>query len=106
MLKSIDTLRDWIDYRSIEKQFTDLRLHALFKTLEADPPSDQLDEIVRKSLLQEWIDWIFAKELILGQFRYVEHERLIKEFRALDKQQWYLGPPMRNAQRGQIQAAP
>lgn len=93
MIGSIDTLRDWIDYRNIEKQFADLRLHALFRALETHSVrSDELGAVVRKSLLQEWIDWLFAKEPLLGQFRYVEHERLINEFRELDTQQWRLGP--------------
>jgi very-short-patch-repair endonuclease/DNA polymerase III delta prime subunit len=93
MIEFIDSLRDWIDYRNIEKQFADLRLHALFKALENRPGrSDELDAIVRKSLLQEWIDWLFAKEPLLGQFRCMEHERLISEFRELDTEQWKLGP--------------
>jgi len=93
LIESIDALRDWIDYRNIERQFADLRLHALFRALEACyVRSDELGAVVRKSLLQEWLDWLFAKEPLLGQFRHVEHERLVNEFRELDAQQWKLGP--------------
>ena len=94
MIQSIETLRDWVDYKNIERQFTGLKLLALFRALENHSVrTDELEPIVRKSLLQGWIDWLFSKEQLLGQFRCTEHERLIDEFRDLDNEQWKLGPP-------------
>jgi len=93
MLQRIDSLRDWVDYRNIEKDFAEMTLHDLFARLvrlQVNP--SQLPMVVRKSLLQDWVDWLFAKEPVLGQFRCTQHEQLVEEFRDLDRMHWRLGP--------------
>jgi very-short-patch-repair endonuclease len=93
MLQRIDSLRDWIDYKNIEKDFAEMTLHDLFARLvrlQVNP--SQLPMVVRKSLLQDWVDWLLAKEPVLGQFRCTQHEQLVEEFRDLDRMHWRLGP--------------
>ena len=93
MLQRIDSLRDWIDYRNIEKEFAGMTMHDLFAgliRLSVNP--NELPMVIRKSLLQDWADWLFAKETVLGQFRSTQHEQLVEEFRELDRMHWRLGP--------------
>jgi len=92
MLERIDALRDWVDYRGLEKDFSAVGLGMFLKNLikSSAEPRD-LPNIVRRSLLQVWLDWLFGKEQALGQFRGQHHEQLIEEFRKLDRKHWELG---------------
>jgi very-short-patch-repair endonuclease/DNA polymerase III delta prime subunit len=93
MLERLDSLRDWLDYKKIEQNFAETGLKDLFEGLiNLQVNAEELTLIVRKSFLQNWIDWLFSKESVLGQFRSTQHENIVKEFRELDRMQWQLGP--------------
>jgi very-short-patch-repair endonuclease/DNA polymerase III delta prime subunit len=93
MMQRLDSLRDWLDYKGIERDFTGLGRKELFDGLiNLRVNADELPIVVRKSFLQNWIDWLFSKEPILGQFRSTQHEQVASEFRELDRLQWKLGP--------------
>jgi len=92
MLERVDALRDWVDYRALERDFSRTGLGIFLRNLikSSCEPKD-LPSIVRRSLLQVWLDWLFGKEPTLGQFRGQHHEQLIEEFRKLDRKHWELG---------------
>ncbi len=93
MLQRLDSLRDWLDYKTIEKDFVNADRKELFDgliNLRINP--EELPSVVRKSFLQNWIDWLFSKEAVLGQFRSTQHVHIAEEFRELDRMQWKLGP--------------
>jgi very-short-patch-repair endonuclease len=93
LLQRIDSLRDWLDYKKVEQEFAKVGLKDLFEGLiglQINP--EELALVVHKSLLQNWMDWLFSKEPVLGQFRSIQHEQIAEEFRELDRMQWKLGP--------------
>ncbi|MCC5878077.1 MAG: DUF4011 domain-containing protein [Candidatus Sumerlaeia bacterium] len=47
---------------------------------------------VTRTLLQGWLDHVYSEEPILARFRQDEHQRLIDEFRELDRRILHLGP--------------
>lgn len=93
MGRRIDEIRDWIDYKTVESDFqiADLqKLHAEIINRPALQPGE-LPDVVRRALLQAWIDWLFKEEPALGRFRAQNHERLIAEFQELDRKHCQLG---------------
>lgn len=92
MTDRVEEIRDWIDYRSLEKDFIEAGLNQLKLDCEkqSDLRSEQLGGIARRSLLSAWIDALFNKEPVLGRFRAQDHESLITEFRHLDRRQFEL----------------
>lgn len=94
MLDQIETLRDWIDFKTLEDNFRDQQLDGLFANLlsrASSIPVADVPNAVRLSLLQAWLNWVFADDPCLGSFRGENHERLISEFRELDKKHWGQG---------------
>jgi very-short-patch-repair endonuclease len=86
MVARIDDLRDWVDYRTVEKEYERAGFHGLHNQLikQSEIAAEQIPRIVRRALLHKWLDWVFATEHALGQFRTEDHEELIREFRDLD----------------------
>ena len=80
-------LSDWIDWQTLAKRFEHLGLAAFWADLQAVRPSaDQLVNTLVKAALTSWVDRIFQDDPILGGFRRQEHERVLDEFRELDRQ--------------------
>jgi very-short-patch-repair endonuclease len=94
MLKQLDALRDWIDYKALEAEFHQQGLGELLANLVSKAtlvrPED-VPKVVRRSLLQAWLNWVFAQDPSLGGFRGDNHERLIAEFQQLDRKHWEQG---------------
>ena len=91
MLNQIEALRDWIDFKALEDNFRDLELDGLFAHLlsrASSIPGGDVPNAVRVSLFQAWLNWVFADDPCLGSFRGENHERLVSEFRELDKKYW------------------
>lgn len=89
-----ETLRDWIDYKVLSEEFREQGLADLVANLisRASSVSDQeVPGVVRRALLQAWLNWVFGDDSCLGAFRGENHERLISEFRELDKKHWEQG---------------
>jgi hypothetical protein len=88
-----EELRDWIDFKTIKREFAaaDLGDYCdLLLGLKSTDPSC-LSGIVRRSLLSAWLSKVTADEPALAQFRGHDHDTLIAEFRALDKKHKDLG---------------
>lgn len=79
MLKRIDALRDWVDYTNLRDDFQTAGMSTLFENLinPSFKPKNLID-IAQRSLLEVWLDWVFGKEQVLGQFRGQNHEQLIR----------------------------
>jgi very-short-patch-repair endonuclease len=94
MLQEIEALRDWVDFRALGGSFQDSELGGFFENLTSKGLSvraDDLPNVLRKSLLQAWLNRVFADDVCLGGFRGENHERLISEFRELDRKHWEQG---------------
>jgi very-short-patch-repair endonuclease len=94
MVDQIDALRDWIDFKALEADFGEQGFRELFASLLSRAAllrADDAPKAVRRSLLQAWLNWVFAQDSSLGTFRGENHERLIAEFRELDKKHWEQG---------------
>ncbi len=94
MLDQMEALRDWIDFKALEADLREQGLGELFANLIARADSLHAGDVpkaVRRSLLQAWLNWLFAQDSSLGTFRGENHERLIAEFRELDKKHWEQG---------------
>jgi very-short-patch-repair endonuclease len=80
-------LSDWIDWHHLGKRFEHLGLANFWTELQkVRPPRDQLVDAFLKSTLSGWVDRVFHEEPALGGFRRQEHERVLVEFRDLDRQ--------------------
>jgi len=92
MARRLEDLRDWVDYVAATEGIDALGLGALMEKVRAQSPSRQLlPLLVRKAVLQTWADDLFARDPALGTFRAENHERLIDEFRSLDRAHWQTG---------------
>ncbi len=94
MLDQVEALRDWIDFKALEADFQKEGLGELFANLKSKAsliPAEDIPKAVRRSLLQAWLNWVFAQDPCLGRFRGENHERLISEFRELDRKHWEQG---------------
>jgi len=94
MLDQIEALRDWIDFKALEESFREQGLGELFANSISKSTalqSDDVPKVIRRALLQAWLNWLFAEDSCLGSFRSENHERLIAEFRELDKKHWEQG---------------
>jgi hypothetical protein len=80
-------LSDWVDWFHLGKRFQHLGLDSFWSELQkVRPPREQLVDVFLKSTLTGWVDRIFQEEPALGGFRRQEHERVLEEFRELDRQ--------------------
>lgn len=94
MQDRIEALRDWVDFKAIEAAFLERGLAELFKNLTSRAesiPAEDIPKAVRRSLLQAWLNRVFQEDPCLGTFRGENHERLIAEFRDLDRKHWEQG---------------
>ena len=94
MLEQVEALRDWIVFKAIQEDFREQNLGELFTNMISKAPSlnsEDVPKVVRRSLLQAWLNWVFAEDSCLGSFRGEDHDRLISEFRELDKKHWEQG---------------
>jgi very-short-patch-repair endonuclease len=97
----VGELADWLEWRQLPDRFWHLGLakfwHAL---LQLDPPHPHplspegergerqppLVEILQRAFWNRWLELVFQQDPELAGFRRDEHERVLTEFRALDRQ--------------------
>jgi len=92
MVRRLDDIRDWVDFQARRADFVDVGLGDLFPQLEAHmPAADLIPQVVRRAVLQKWVEHVFEQEPALGRFRGQDHEKLIAEFRELDRRHWEVG---------------
>ncbi len=83
----VGELADGIEWRHLPERFWHAGLakfwHALESLERADVP---LVDLFDKAFWHAWLEGIFQSEPALGGFRREEHERVLDEFRSLDRQ--------------------
>jgi hypothetical protein len=96
----VGELADWVDWRHVAERFGQLGLATFWDGLQKErPPRERLLDVFTKAALGGWLESVFQKEPALGGFRRQEHERVLTEFRDLDRRLIHL-----NAQRVAQQA--
>ncbi len=81
-------LQDWLRFRYLETQFSQMRLSpALDALLAAQPPSSQIRRAFYKRFWGLWIDAVCAGETALLQFSGDFHNSQVERFRHLDQLQ-------------------
>jgi very-short-patch-repair endonuclease len=79
-------LSDWIDWHQLGKRFEHLGLAGFWAEVQkVRPAREQLVDVFLKSSLTDWVDRLFQQDPALGGFRRQEHERVLEEFRELDR---------------------
>lgn len=87
LLERLDDLQSWLDLKGIKKMFATSGLSAFYAELEKQqPPASLLLPIFQKGLFHAWINGIFESDSRLGAFRGQDHEKIIADFRTLDKE--------------------
>jgi hypothetical protein len=79
-------LADWVDWRQLADRFAQLRLAGFWRNVpQHQPAKEQLLDCFTKALLSCWVEAVFARDECLRDFRRAEHEQVLAEFRALDR---------------------
>lgn len=82
----IGALADGIEWRQLPERFWHLGLakfwHALVQLEQTDV---DLVQVFHKAFWSRWLEWIFQEDPALARFQRDEHERILAEFRALDR---------------------
>jgi very-short-patch-repair endonuclease len=92
MNQRVDQLWDWVEFQTVKDALSKLGLGGLFARLEESPPqADVLIQSIHRSVLQKWLGHIFEQDAALSSFRGQNHEKLIAEFRDLDRRHWEVG---------------
>jgi very-short-patch-repair endonuclease len=82
----VGELADWIDLRQLRSRFEHLGLGVFWEGLQKDkPPREQMPDVFLRAALTAWVEHVFQEDPALGQFRRQEHERVVEEFRELDR---------------------
>jgi len=82
----VDDLQVWIDFKDAKNRFTLRNLDPFFNRLaEQHISADDLGDVFRKSVYQEWINNLYNEDQKLGRFRRENHEQVIADFRKLDQ---------------------
>jgi hypothetical protein len=83
----VGALADWSDWRTLPRRFEHLGLAAFWEALQkAEVPAEQLPDVFLKAALGSWVETNFQQDSALGTFRRAEHERVVAEFRTLDRE--------------------
>lgn len=82
----VGELADWIDWRYLPEHFGRYGLKSFWDRLQQhDIVREQVVDLFHKAFWSAWLDAHFQAEPILSQYRREEHERLVREFRELDR---------------------
>jgi very-short-patch-repair endonuclease len=80
-------LDDWLTYRAARQNLERAGFPGLIdQLLSAGIPAKQWRETFRRGFVNAWVEYQHTRMPELGGFRAAEHERIIEEFKALDKQ--------------------
>jgi hypothetical protein len=80
-------LSDWVDWCKLADRFAGIHLAGFWQYVQAQRPAkDQLLEAFTKAILSRWVEQAFAQDEVLREFRRAEHEQVVAEFRALDRE--------------------
>lgn len=84
---AIDRIQEWRDFVALRSRFAEQQLGDLFGKMEATASLSGCDlpNVVKKSLLQGYVDHQFSLNAILADFRGSTHDELIRDFAHADK---------------------
>ncbi|MBI3407077.1 MAG: DUF4011 domain-containing protein [Planctomycetes bacterium] len=82
----VGELSDWIDFRLFGERFMSMGLGAFWQAINKEPPPrEQLVDVFQRAFWSAWIEAVFQSDLVLTGFRRGDHERVLAEFRDLDR---------------------
>ena len=85
-IERIDDLRYWIDFVNTALEMRKYGLGLFIEKIAANPPNaGDLHNIFLKAFYCSWAEKVCDEAEVLGEFRGINHNDLIAEFRALDK---------------------
>ncbi len=83
----VGELADWVDWRFLPERFGHLGLKSFWDQLQQhDVARERVVDLFLNSFWSGWLDAMFQHDSVLSQYRRNEHERVVKEFRELDRQ--------------------
>ncbi|MEI8349821.1 MAG: DUF3320 domain-containing protein [Candidatus Omnitrophota bacterium] len=86
LISRIDDLSYWLEYINIAGELRKYGLSSFIEKIVAIPPNpDQLGDIFVKSFYNAWVNKVSEQVPVLGEFKGINHEDTVTEFRALDK---------------------
>ena len=85
-IKRIDDLKYWIDFVNTSSEMRKYGLGLFTEKIAANPPNpNDLHNIFIKAFYCSWTDKVCDEVKVLGEFRGINHNDLVTEFRVLDK---------------------
>ena len=95
----LTSLEEWLDYRTAREHCISIGLQdMLVKMEEAGTAPELIHSAFRKRFFKLWLDSILPEFPVLEGFRWRNHEGLIQQFRALDREQFRLASSRIRAQ--------
>jgi very-short-patch-repair endonuclease len=89
--ENINSLYDWISYRSAKEKCILLGLGPYITKIESEKiQKDGVVPIFKKQFYKTWIDFAVTESSVLQNFRGQNHEKIISDFRELDKKQFII----------------
>jgi len=84
--KSVQLLKDWLGFSDLRQQIESFGIgEVLAETLRQDFPVNRAESAFLARFYRLWLDAVYQSDPALRGFRVEEHERLVEEFRSLDK---------------------
>lgn len=81
----VGELADWLEWRQMPERFWHLGLAKFWHAaLQLDGPP--LADLFERAFWNRWLEWVFEHDAALAGFRRDDHERVLADFRALDRQ--------------------
>lgn len=86
LLEQRDSLHIWINFKKTEQSLKEAKLSLFLDEVKrVRQESSQLVRMFRKAIYLKWIENVFLEDHRLGTFTGINHERLINEFREIDR---------------------
>ncbi len=83
----VGELADWLEWRQLPDRFWHLGLAKLWHALlQLEQPQPPLVDLFQQAFWNRWLELVFQQDSTLANFRRDEHERVLAEFRAFDRQ--------------------
>ncbi len=86
LVSRVDDLASWLEYIHIANELRKYGLSLFLERIISMPPdSNKLNDIFIKAFYNAWVNKISEQVPVLGEFKGINHEDAVSEFRMLDK---------------------
>lgn len=86
-LADLPRLLEWLTFRETEQALSELGVATVLSEILASKfPVDDAAQAFLRRLYRVWLDAVYQADPVLRGFQVAEHERLLQEFRELDRQ--------------------